>query len=134
VDSGQAFAAQQVRFAGWWETTIHVGTSSDFRCESAISDFNGFKSSNGFQQLLDRIENWDQSAGSGSAPTSSMSYEPRSPTNFTIFGFDPGWHSHMIETLASFADGKGGPSQETPFQTDDQASQGVLAGTTPNHS
>jgi autotransporter passenger strand-loop-strand repeat protein len=102
--------------------------------ESAISDLNGLKSASGFQQLIDQIENWDHRAGSGSEPTGSP-YEPRSSIpNFSVSGFDAGWHSHMVQALASFGDGKGGAPQETPIQTNDQTSQSILAGAATYHN
>jgi autotransporter passenger strand-loop-strand repeat protein len=102
--------------------------------ESAISGLNGLKSASGFQQLVDQIENWDHRAGSGSEPTGSP-YEPRSSIpNFSISGFDAGWHSHMVQALASFGDRKGGAPQETPIQTNDQTSQSILAGAATYHN
>jgi hypothetical protein len=35
--------------------------------------------------------------------------------------FAAGWQSHLIQTLASFGDGKGGPSQGGPIQPNDQS-------------
>ena len=32
-------------------------------------------------------------------------------SNFQVSGFAAGWQSHMVQTLASFGDGRGGPSQ-----------------------
>jgi hypothetical protein len=64
--------------------------------ESVVPDLEGLKTADGFQQLLNAIEGWG-SPGSGSMPLDS--------------GFAAGWQSHMLQTLASFGDGKGGPSQ-----------------------
>jgi hypothetical protein len=66
--------------------------------ESVVSDdLEGLQTASGFQQLLDRIEGW--APGSGSmAPDQTSDH-------------GAGWQSHIVQTLASFGDGKGGPSQ-----------------------
>jgi hypothetical protein len=40
----------------------------------------------------------------------------------------------MIQTLASFEDNKGGPSQANPIQPTSQGLDGFLTGAMPNHS
>jgi len=95
--------------------------------ETVVSDLEEMKPASGFQHLLDQIENWRSSSGSGSA-----SLEQPSPSNHSISGFPAGWQSHMIQTLASFGIGTGGPLQESPIQSNEQSSQGQL--TVPYHN
>jgi hypothetical protein len=100
---------------------------------SVVSDLGGFWSDNGFSQLLNQIENWNPSFGSGSTPTGNTPDQPWSQPNFPVSGFDAGWQSHMIQTLASFEDSKGGPAQASPIQLTSQGPDGFFAGATPNH-
>jgi hypothetical protein len=95
--------------------------------ETVVSDLEGLKPVSGFQQLLNQIEGWCSSSGSGSAPL-----DRSSPSDYSISGFAAGWQSHMVHTLASFVDGQGKPPQENPLQPNDQSVQGYLA--TPYHS
>jgi hypothetical protein len=83
----------------------------------------GLKGVSGFEQLLNRIDGWC-SSGSGSTPTDQTSDH----ASFRASGFAAGWQSHLIQTLASFGGGKGGPSQGGPIQSSDQSVQGYLAG------
>jgi autotransporter passenger strand-loop-strand repeat protein len=94
---------------------------------SVVSDLEGLASTGGFEQLLNEIEGRCSSSGSGSTASDQFS-----PSGHSISGFAAGWQSHMVETLASFGDGKGGPPQESPFQSSDQAMQGYL--TVPHQS
>jgi hypothetical protein len=88
--------------------------------ESVVSDLEGLKTTSGFQQLLNRIEGWG-SPGSGSAPSDQTSHHP----NFQGSGF-AGWQSHIVQTLASFGDGKGGPSQGGPIPPNENGLQGYV--------
>jgi autotransporter passenger strand-loop-strand repeat protein len=73
--------------------------------ESVVSDLEGLKTTGGFQQLLNRIEGWG-SPGSGSMPLDQTTDH----SNFQVSGF-AGWQSHIVQTLASFGDGRGGLPQ-----------------------
>jgi hypothetical protein len=95
--------------------------------ETVVSDLEEMKPASGFQHLMDQIEGWHSSSGSGPA-----SLEQPSPSNHSISDFPPGWQSHMIQTLASFGVGTGGPLQQSPIQSKEQSSQGYL--TVPSHS
>jgi autotransporter passenger strand-loop-strand repeat protein len=98
-----------------------------------LSDFGGsggYRSDTGFQQLLNKIENWDTGSGSTS---SGGHIEPLIRPSFPMSGVDAGWHSYMVQTLASFDDGKGGPSPGSAIQTNEQNAQTVLAGNSPHH-
>jgi autotransporter passenger strand-loop-strand repeat protein len=99
---------------------------------SLVSDLDGFQHGGGFPQLLDQIENWNSPTRSGSTPPGDSPNGPWSQPNFPVSGFDAGWQSHMVQTMASFGDSKGGPSQATPIQTNDQAQQDILAVTSPH--
>ncbi len=77
--------------------------------EAVVSDLEGLKGVSGFEQLLNRIEGWC-SSGSGSTPTDQTSDH----ASFQAAGFAGGWQSHLIQTLASFGDGKGGPCPRRP--------------------
>jgi hypothetical protein len=55
--------------------------------------------------------------------TQSLLNQPSSQSS----GFADGWQSHMVQTLASFVDGKGTPSQENATQLNDQSPQPYLA-------
>jgi hypothetical protein len=100
---------------------------------SVVSDLHGFQHGDGFSQLLNQIENWNSPPGSGSTPTGNTPDQPWSQPNFPVSGFDAGWQSHMIQTLASFEDSKGGPAQTSPIQPTSQGPDGFFAGATPNH-
>jgi autotransporter passenger strand-loop-strand repeat protein len=108
---------------GWLES--HV--------PSVVSDLGWLRSDNGFSQLLNQIESWNSPFGSGSTPTGDTSNDPWVQPNFPVSGFDAGWQSHMIQTLASFEDSKGGPSQASPIQPINQGPDGFFAGATPRH-
>jgi autotransporter passenger strand-loop-strand repeat protein len=108
---------------GWLES--HV--------PSVVSDLGWFRSDNGFSQLLNQIESWNSPFGSGSTPTPYTPDQPWAQPHFPISGFDAGWQSHMIQTLASFDDSKGGPPQASPIQPTSQGPEGFFAGATPNH-
>jgi hypothetical protein len=90
--------------------------------ESVVSDLEGLKTTSGFQQLLNRIENW-RSPGSGSMPLDQTTDH----SNFQVSGF-AGWQSHIVQTLASFGDGKGGPSQGGVIPPNEDGLQGYVAG------
>jgi hypothetical protein len=47
-----------------------------------------------------QIESWNSSAGSGSTPTGQIPYKPVDSPNVPIPGYDAGWQSHMIQTMA----------------------------------
>jgi hypothetical protein len=91
--------------------------------ESVVSDLEGLKTTSGFQQLLNRIENWCSSA-SGSMPSDQASDH----SNFQVSGFAAGWESRMVQTLASFGDGKGGPSQGGVIPQNDESLPAYVAG------
>ena len=82
--------------------------------------------------MLDQIENWNSPTRSGSTAPGDSPNGPWSQPNFPVSGFDAGWQSHMVQTMASFGDSKGGPQQDNLIQTNDQALQGILAVTTPH--
>jgi Bacterial Ig-like domain len=91
---------------------------------SIVSDLQGFQHGNDFMQLIDQIESWNSPSGTGSTPTGNGPWvQPKSLGS----GFDAGWQSHMIQTLASFVDGKGGAPQESAIQLNDQSPQPYLA-------
>jgi hypothetical protein len=89
--------------------------------ESVVSDLEGLKTTSGFQQLLNRIENW-RSPGSGSMASDQTS------------DHGAGWQSHIVQTLASFGGGKGGPSQGSPIPPNEGGLQGYVAGNLLPHS
>jgi len=91
--------------------------------ESVVSDLEGLKTDGGFQQLLNRIEGWG-SPGSESMPLDQMSDH----SNFQVSGFAAGWQSHMVQTLASFGDGRGGPSQGGALLPNDEGLPAYVAG------
>jgi hypothetical protein len=96
--------------------------------ETVVSDLYEMKPASGFQHLLNQIEGWRSSSGSGSA-----SLDQTSPSGHSISGVAAGWQSYMVQALASFGVGTGGPSQGSLIQPNDQQStQGYL--TVPNHS
>jgi hypothetical protein len=95
--------------------------------ETVVSDLDEVKPASGFQHLLNQIEGWGSSLGSGSA---SLDQPP--PSGHSISGVAAGWQSYMVQALASFGVGAGGPPPENPIQSNDQASQGYL--TVPYHS
>jgi autotransporter passenger strand-loop-strand repeat protein len=97
-----------------------------------ISDFGGSKFGDSFQHLVSQIENWDSPRSSDSDSTGDTSQQSPSPPG-SAFGFDAGWKAHFIETLASFVDDKGGPSQSPLIQAIDQTAQTVLAGNGSHH-
>jgi hypothetical protein len=82
----------------------------------------GLKTTSGFQQLLNRIEGWCSSA-SGSMPLDQTSDH----SNFQVSGFAAGWQSHMVQTLPSFGDGKGGPSQGGVIPQNEESLPGYVA-------
>jgi hypothetical protein len=90
--------------------------------QTVVSDLEEMKPVSGFQHLLNQIEGWRSSSGSGSASIDQPSRSSHSTSRFTA-----GWQSHMVQTLASFEVGTGGPPQENPIQSTDQATQGYLA-------
>jgi hypothetical protein len=90
--------------------------------DSVVSDLEGFKTNGSFQQLLNRIEGW--APGSGSVPADQTSDH----SNFQVSGFATGWQTHIVQTLASFGDGKGGPSQGGPIPPNEDGLQGYVAG------
>jgi autotransporter passenger strand-loop-strand repeat protein len=100
---------------------------------SVLSDLGWFRSDSAFSQLLHQIESWNSPFGLGSMPTVNAPDQPWSQPNFPGSGFDAGWQSHMIQTLASFEDSKGGPSQAGPIQPTGQGPDGFFAGATPHH-
>jgi hypothetical protein len=83
--------------------------------DTVVSDLEGLKTVSGFDQLLQQIENRCSAPDSGSTPSDR--------SDFQIPGFAAGWQSHMIQTLASFVDGKSGPPQENVIQLNDQSQQ-----------
>jgi hypothetical protein len=83
----------------------------------------GLKTTSGFEQLLNRIEGWC-SPGSGSMPSDQASDH----SDFQVSGFAAGWQSRMVQALASFGDGNGGPSQGGPIPPNDDGLQGYVAG------
>ena len=97
--------------------------------ESVVSDLEGLKTDGGFQQLLNRIEGWG-SPGSESMPLDQMSDH----SNFQVSGFAAGWQSHMVQTLASFGDGRGGPSQGGALPPNDEGLPAYVAGNLLPHS
>jgi hypothetical protein len=97
--------------------------------ESVVSDLEGLKTTSGFQQLLNRIEGWG-SPGSGSMPLDPSSDH----SNFQVSEFATGWQSHMVQTLALFGDGTGGPSQGGPIAPKDDGLQGYIAGNVLPHN
>jgi autotransporter passenger strand-loop-strand repeat protein len=102
---------------------------------SVLSDPGGFRSDDGFSQLLNQIESWNSPFGSASTPTSHTPDQTWSHPNFPFSGFDAGWQSHMIQAMASFGENAGGLSQQSSsIQPPDQAFQGVLAGTNTHHN
>jgi hypothetical protein len=97
--------------------------------ESVVSDLEGLKGGGGFQQLVNRIEGWG-SLGSGSTPMDQTTDH----ANFQISGFAAGWQPRMVQTLASFDDGKGGPSQGGPIPPNEDGLQGYVAGNLLHHN
>jgi hypothetical protein len=90
--------------------------------ETVVSDLEKMKPVNGFQHFLNQIEGWRSPSGSGSA-----SLDQPSPPGHSISGVAAGWQSYMVQALASFGIGTGGPLQETLIQPNDQHStQGYL--------
>jgi autotransporter passenger strand-loop-strand repeat protein len=87
--------------------------------DTVVSDLEGLKTVSGFDQLLQQIENRCSAPDSGSTPSDR--------SDLQIPGFAAGWQSNMIQTLASFVDGKGGPPQESAIQLNDQGPQPYLA-------
>jgi hypothetical protein len=90
--------------------------------ETVVSDLEEMKPASGFQDLLNQIEGRRLSSGSGSA----SSNQPPS-SGHSISGSAAGWQSYMVQTLASFGVGTGGPPQESLMQSNDQSTQGYLA-------
>jgi len=97
--------------------------------ESVVSDLEGIKTTGGFQQLLNEIEDWG-SPGSGSMPLDQTTDQ----SNFQVFGFAAGWQSHMVQALASFGDGRGGPSQGGALLPNDEGLPAYVAGNLLPHS
>ena len=89
----------------------------------------GLKTTSGFQQLLNQIEGWC-SPGSGSMPLDHTSDH----SNFQVSGFAAGWESRMVQALASFGDGKGGPSQGGVIPPNDESMPAYVAGNLLPHS
>jgi hypothetical protein len=90
--------------------------------ETVVSDLEGLKTTGGFQQLLNEIEGWG-SPGSGSMPLDQTTH-----SNFQVSEFAAGWQSHMVQTLASFGDGRGGPSQGGALLPNDEGLPAYVAG------
>jgi hypothetical protein len=93
--------------------------------ESVVSDLEGLKTGGGFEQLLNEIEGWG-SPGSGSMPL----HQTTDHSNFQVSG----WQSHMVQTLASFGDGRGGPSQGGALLPNDEGLPAYVAGNLLPHS
>jgi hypothetical protein len=112
---------------------IRCSSCGEHHIPSVVSDLGRFRSDDGFPLLLNQIENWNSPFGSGSTPTGNTPDQPWSQPNFPVSGFDAGWQSHMIQTLASSEDSKGGSAQTSPIQSNSQGLEGFFAGATPNH-
>ena len=92
---------------------------------SILAEFQGFQHGDGLTRLINQIENWN-------SPSNSFTPTTNGPGEQSAF--DAGWQSHMIQTMASFVDGKGGPSSGPLIQTNDQMPQIVLAGSAQSHN
>jgi hypothetical protein len=95
-------------------------------CDTVVSDLHERKTVSGFDQLVQQLDNRSSAASSGSTPSDH--------SNFQIPGFAAVWESHMIQTLASFVDGKGGSPQDSAMQLNDQNPQPYLAANVMHHS
>ena len=67
-------------------------------------------------------------------PSDHLGHQTSDHSNFRISGFAAGWESHMVPTLASFGDGKGGLTQGGLIPPNDQGLQGYIAGNSLPHT
>jgi hypothetical protein len=136
VSGGSIVANTEVGSGGGSNPDIASTPSTDLvlqwlenMVESVVSDLEELKTTGGFHQLLNEIEDWG-SPGSGSMPLDRSSDH----SNFQVSGFADGWLSHMVQALASFGDGKGGPSQGGVIPNDEGLQEYVVAGNVLPHN
>jgi hypothetical protein len=86
---------------------------------SFLSDFRGFQQSDGLAQLIRQFEKRFSATDSGATLSGH--------SNSQISRFAEGWQSYIIQTMASFVDGKGGPLHESAIQLNEHNAQSYLA-------